>query len=102
MESMIHDKVRDYLTDHVGELAAPGTPVWDASRRQWRVPVLCRTPKGILPVGEFVLDEAGGFVAIPDKGEMVRVLEAQTARLPFLVFGQKDDPERKGVQVVAV
>jgi len=32
----------------------------------------------------------------------VRVLEAQLARLPFLVFGEKEELEKKGVQVVSV
>jgi len=102
METVIFRKVQDYLTDYVGELTAPGTPVLDAATRHWRVPVLCKTAKGILPIGEFLLDEAGHFVAVPDKEQMVRVLEAQLARLPFLVFGEKEELEKKGVQVVSV
>jgi hypothetical protein len=51
-------KVQDYLTDYVGELTAPGTPVFDATSHHWRVPVFCKTAKGILPVAEFLLDEA--------------------------------------------
>jgi hypothetical protein len=102
METMIFQKVQDYLTDHVGELTAPGAPVFDATSHHWRVPVLCKTAKEILPVGELLLDEAGHFVAVPDKAQMVRVLEAQLARLPFLVFGEKEELEKKGVQVVSV
>jgi len=99
---MIFQKVQDYLTDYVGELTAPGTPVLDAATRHWRVPVLCKTAKGILPVGEFLLDEAGNFIAVPDKEQMIRVLEAQLERLPYLVFGEKKALQRKGVQVVSV
>jgi hypothetical protein len=99
---MIFQKVLDYLTDHVGELTAPGAAVFDAATRHWRVPVLCKTAKGILPVSEFLLDEASNFVAVPDKAQMVRVLEAQMARLPFLVFGEKEELEKKGVHVVSV
>lgn len=102
MEAMIFQKVQDYLTDYVGELTAPGTLVFDAATRLWRVPILCKTDKGILPVGEFLLDESGNFVAIPSKEQMLRVLEAQRARLPFLVFGEKEELEKKGLQVVAV
>ena len=102
MEAVIVQKVQDYLTDHVGELTAPGTPIFDAATRQWRVPVLCKTAKGILPVGEFVLDEAGDLVDVPDKEQMVRILKTQMSRLPFLVFGDKEELEKKGIQVVAV
>lgn len=102
METVIFQKVQDYLTDYVGELTTPGTPVFNATTRRWRVPVLCKTIKGILPVGEFVADEAGNFIAIPDKEQMLRVLEAQVARLPFLVFGEKEEVERKGLEVVVV
>ncbi len=102
METVIFQKVQDYLTDYVGELTAPGTPIFDVATRRWRVPVLCKTAKGILPVGEFVADEAGNFVAVPDKEQMLRVLHAQLERLPFLVFGEKEELEQKGVQVVAV
>jgi len=102
MEAMIVEKAQDYLTDHVGEMTAPGTPIFDAATRRWRVPVLCKTAKGILPVGEFLADEAGNLLAVPDKEQMLRVLDAQTVRLPFLVFGDKDELERRGVQVVAV
>ncbi|MBI3950094.1 MAG: hypothetical protein HY314_06535 [Acidobacteria bacterium] len=102
METVIFRKVLDYLTDYVGELTTPGTPVLDAATGHWRVPVLCKTAKGILPVGAFLLDEAGHFVAVPDKEQMVRVLETQLTRLPFLVFGEKEELEKKGVQVVSV
>lgn len=101
MQDMIFQKVREYLIEHIGEMTTPGTPALDASARRWRVPVLCKTPKGILPVGEFVLDQDGNFLAVPDKEQMLRGLEAQTARLPFLVFGNKEELEKKGVKVVA-
>ncbi|NCO35088.1 MAG: hypothetical protein GW893_14670 [Armatimonadetes bacterium] len=101
METVIFQKVKDYLTDYVGELTMPGAPVFDAATRCWRVPVLCKTAKGILPVGEFVADVAGNFVAVPDKEQMLRVLRAQVVRLPFLVFGEKEELERMGVHVVA-
>lgn len=102
MGAVIVQQVQDYLTDHVGELTAPGMPIFDAATRQWRVPVLCKTAKGILPVGEFLANEAGELVDVPDKEQMVRVLKMQMSRLPFLVFGDKEELEKKGVQVVAV
>jgi len=102
METVVFKKVQDYLTDYVGELTAPGTPVFDAEAHRWRVPVLCKTAKEILPIGEFVVDESGNFIAVPDKEQMLRVLQAQLERLPFLVFGEKEELEQKGVPVVAV
>ena len=86
----------------MGELTTPGTPIFDAATRRWRVTVLCKTAKGILPVGEFLLDEKGNLVDVPDKDQMVRVLKTQMSRLPILVFGDREELEKKGVQVVAV
>ncbi len=102
MEALIVEKAAEYLTDHVGELTGPGAPVFDAATRGWRVPVLCKSAKGILPVGEILFDETGSLVAAPDREQMLRVLKMQMARLPFLVFGEKDELEKKGVQVVTV
>ena len=102
METVIVQKAQDYLTDHVGELTTPGMPIFDAANTRWRVPVLCKTDKGLLPVGEFLLDKEGNFLAVPNKDHLVRVLEMQLARLPFLVFGDKEDLEKKGIHVVAV
>jgi hypothetical protein len=102
METLIVEKALDYLTDHVGDLTAPGVPIFNAATRRWHVPVLCKTAKGILPVGEILFDEAANLLAVPDKERMLRVLALQTERLPFLVFGDKDELEKKGVQVVAV
>src|SRR5437867_524027 len=102
METLIFKKAQAYLIDYVGELTSPGTPIFDATTRHWRVPVLCKTAKAILPVGEFVADETGNFIALPDKEQMLRVLSAQLERLPFLVFGEKEELEQKGIQVVAI
>jgi hypothetical protein len=102
VEALIVEKAQDYLSDHVGELTVPGAPIFDAATRRWRVPVLCKSAKGILPVGEILFDEVGNLVAVADKEQMLRVLNTQLARLPFLVFGDKDELEKKGVQVVTV
>src|SRR5207253_5382480 len=94
MEALIVEKAQDYLMDHVGELTAPGAPIFDAATRRWRVPVLCKTAKGILPVGEILFNEAGNLVAASDRQQMLRVLTTQLVRLPFLVFGDKDELEK--------
>jgi hypothetical protein len=102
METIIYAKVRDYLIDHVGELTAPGAPVYDGASRQWHVPVLCKTPQGILIVGDVVANEAGDLISVPEKEQMLRLLEAQISRLPLLVFGDRETLERVGAQVVQV
>lgn len=102
METVIFHKVLDYLGEYVGEMAVPGTPNYNARSHQWSVAVLCRTERGTLPVGEFLLDEEGNFLSIPDRDVMLRILNAQLDRLPFLVYGNREELESKGVQVVAV
>ena len=41
------------------------------------MPVLCKTAKCILPVGELLLIEAGDLLDVPDKERLVRVLKTQ-------------------------
>jgi hypothetical protein len=102
MEAVIFSKVLDYLVDHVGDMVSPGQPRWDAGLCRWQVPILCRTPKGVLPVGEFLLDERGDSISVPDPAGMIRVLNGQLERLPYLVYGDRSELERKGVEVVSV
>jgi hypothetical protein len=99
---MIVDKVTDYLIDCVGDQTAAGTPRFDSTARRWHVPVLARTAKAIFPVGEFVMDEAGNFVSIPDKQQMVRIAEAICERIPALVFGDAGRLRAQGLEVVTV
>ena len=40
MEDVIVQKAQGYLTDQVGEMTVPGTPIFDAASHHWRVPVL--------------------------------------------------------------
>ena len=101
MEMKIIRKVQGHLIDHVGEMAMAGTPSRDCASGEWRVPVLVSTPQGVFPVGEFVLDEHGEFVAVPSKEQMLRVLENSLKRQPFLVYGDREELEAKGVELVA-
>ena len=43
MEDVIVQKAQGYLTDQVGEMTVPGTPIFDAASHHWRVPVLCKS-----------------------------------------------------------
>ena len=76
MEAMIFQQALDYLADHVGDMVSPGSPVFDAQSGNWRVAVLCRTAKGLLPVGEIVMDTSGAFLSVPGSDEMLRVLNS--------------------------
>ena len=102
MQDVIYDKVLGYLIEYVGEKATPGDPVFVANARQYRVPVLCKTSQGIFAVGEFVLDEDGEFVSVPSKEQMLRVLENAMKREPFLVYGDREELEAKGIELVTV
>jgi len=102
MRTEVARKVRAYLIDHIGDQTAPGVPKFDADAHRWHVPVLARTPKAILPVGEFVLDEQGDFVSIPDRDRMNDIIESYLERTPHLVYGDKAQLEAQGYQVVTV
>jgi hypothetical protein len=101
MEAVILDRVQEYLDDYIGEMTMPGRPSFDFTQRQWRVPVLARTSKAIFPVGEFVMDEAGNPLSVPDRDQMVRILRAQVAQTPSLVLAAPDELEARGFHVVA-
>lgn len=98
----VYEKVRKYLYENVGHLTTPATPKFDLKEQIWRVPVLCKTERGIVIVGEFWLDKEGNFIRIPTKEEMERVVEYEIERLPFLFYGKKSDLERKGIEVVEI
>ena len=102
MDDIVLSKVKDYVLDYIGERESVGVPVFDISKKLWRVPILCRLPKGQLPVGEFVLDERANFVSIPDRESMIRIAEAYNQRLPFLVYGEEEELNRKGIEHVSV
>jgi len=95
-------KVKDYLIDEVGNMVQPGTPILDAKIKAWKVPVLCKTERGIFTVGEIALDQKLDFLAIPTKQQMLRTLEKMTRRVPVLVYADPEELRKKGVRHVAV
>jgi hypothetical protein len=66
------------------------------------VPVLCKTERGILIVGEFTLDKKGEFINIPTKQEMLKTVEIEISKLPFLVYGDRKDLEAKDIEPVTI
>jgi hypothetical protein len=98
----IHEKVRKYLYDNVGHLTTAGTPRFDVKTGTWKVSVLCKTERGILIVGEFVLDKKGKFLNVPTKQEMLKTVEIEISKLPFLFYGDKKDLEAKDITAVRI
>src|SRR3989337_1606257 len=87
----IYEKVKRYLYENIGHMTTAGTPKYDILKDLWRVPVLCKTERGIIVVGEFSLDKKGNFVNIPTEREMLKVAELEMERLPFLYYGTKNE-----------
>jgi len=98
----IYEKVRKYLYENVGHLTTPATPKFDLKEQMWKVPVLCKTDRGILIVGEFHLDKEGSFIRIPTKEEMQRVVEHELESIPFLFYGKKSDLKKRNFEAVAI
>ena len=98
----IYQKVKNYLIDEVGNMVQPGTPTLNEKNKAWRVPVLCKTERGIFAVGEIVLDQKLDFLAIPTKQQMLRTLEKMTRHVPVLVYADPVELRKKGVRHIAV
>ncbi len=98
----VYEKVRKYLYENIGHLTTAGTPRLDLSENIWKIPVLCKTERGILIVGEFHVDKDGNFVNIPTKEEMLKTVEIEISKLPFLFYGTKKDMDRQKVKPVAI
>ncbi len=98
----IYKKVKQYLFENIGHMTTAGTPKYDVLKNLWRVPVLCKTERGIIVVGEFSLDKEGNFVNIPTKREMLKVAELEMERLPFLYYGTKKELTEQKSKPVAI
>jgi len=98
----IYEKVRRYLFEYIGHLTTPGMPRFDLKTKTWKVPVLCKTERGILVVGEFTLDNRGEFINRPTKQEMLKTIEKEISTLPFLVYGDIKDLEAKDIKPVII
>ncbi len=83
----IYEKVRKYLYENIGHMTTAGTPKYDTIENIWKVPVLCKTERGIIIVGEFHINKEGEFINIPTKEEMLKTVEMEISRLPYLYYG---------------
>ena len=98
----IFEKVRKYLYENIGHMTTAGTPKFDLKENVWKVPVLCKTERGIIIVGEFHLNKNGNFVNIPTKVEMLKTVKLEMEILPFLYYGTKKELEKQKIKPVAV
>ena len=98
----IYEKVRKYLYENIGHLTTAGTPRYDLSENIWEVPVLCKTERGIIIVGEFKLDRNGNFLNIPTKEEMLKTVELERENLPFLYYGTKRELDEQKIKPVVI
>lgn len=98
----IFEKVRKYLYENIGHMTTAGTPKYDLKENVWKVPVLCKTERGIIIVGEFHLDKNGNFVNIPTKKEMLKTVELAMSKLPFLYYGTRKELDKQKIKPVVI
>jgi hypothetical protein len=98
----IYDKVKKYLYENIGHMTTAGTPRYDLITNIWKVPVLCKTERGIIIVGEFHLDKDGNFINIPTKEEMLKTVELEMNKLPFLYYGTKKELDEQKIKPVVI
>lgn len=77
----IRRKVVAYLIEHVGDMAMQGTPTYDSEIDRWRVPVYCRTARGILLGGEMHLTKRLRIDYVTPRADMVENVERQLRQL---------------------
>jgi hypothetical protein len=98
----VYEKVKDYLIDELGNMVLPGMPILNKKAKAWKVPVLCRTERGIFVVGEISLDQNLNFLMIPTKQQMLKVLKKTMRRVPVLVYADPAELRKKGVRHVTI
>jgi hypothetical protein len=64
-------RVRDFLLDNIGHMTYPGNPSFDQITQHWFVPILCRTERGSMVVGDVKLDDQGHVIHAPGRDEIV-------------------------------
>lgn len=80
-DEKIRRKVVAFLIGHVGDMAMQGTPSYDAQLERWRVPIYCRTARGILLGGEIQLTKRLRIDYVTPRSDMVKNVEQQLRQL---------------------
>ncbi len=70
-------RVRDYLLDNVGQMTYPGNASFDPTHERWFVPILCRTERGAVAIGDAELDAHGHILFAPSREELLGRLTAR-------------------------
>jgi hypothetical protein len=91
-----------FLLRNVGELAVTGWPRFDEDRQRWIITIMCETARGVLPAGKIELDENLDLVYATPRDDMVRAVEEQLRRKPFLVYADEEELKAKGIEVIAL
>jgi hypothetical protein len=98
----IYEKVREYLYNNIGHLTTAGTPRFDNKEKIWKVPVLCKTERGVIIAGEFHINKNGDFVNVPTKEEMMKTVGLQVNKPPFLYYGTKKELHKQKITPVTI
>jgi len=53
-------------------------------------------------VGEFHLDKDGNFLNIPTKKEMLKTVDLEMSKLPFLYYGTKKELDEQKIKPVVI
>lgn len=80
-QQQINQIVTHYLIENIGEMAMQGLVQYDAELKLWRVPILCRTNRGILLAGEVQLTNQLEIQYATPLDEMLDTLQAQLTQL---------------------
>jgi len=74
MQAKIIDTARGYLIENFGNLTSIGGVYFDKKNDTWRVKIVVKTNRGIIPVGELVFDTNGDIVEVPSKETLLNIL----------------------------
>ncbi len=80
-QQQISQIVTHYLIENIGEMAMQGLIQYDAKLERWRVPILCRTNRGILLAGEIQLTNRLEIQYATPLDEMLDTVQAQLKQL---------------------
>jgi len=73
-------RVREFLLDNVGHMVRPGRSSYDQAAQCWYVPVLYRTQRGEIVVGDVELDRDGRIVFAPSREDMLARIASSAPR----------------------
>jgi len=97
----IHKTARLHLVDHIGNMVFATTPRYHQDAGVWHVPLLCRTERGSLPVGEMEFDNSGRLLTAPTAEQVEEIATQMLQATPTVVRAPRGELEEAGFRVVA-